>query len=183
MNNKKANIAAIVSFVVVVIVLLIAAPFIIKIVIAPVDKFSDAMTTIDGSNQSVEAISYIRGKFTGMFDWVILLLFLFNVGLLLITSFLIDVHPAFLVVYIIAVAFLVMMAPTFINLADRFYNSNILDDSSGVNPTDYLPMTSWIFQNFGIVILGIIILSGVIMFGKYRFGSSGAAPIGGGANY
>lgn len=182
MKSKKGNIEAIIAFVVVVILLIIVAPFIIKIVIAPVDKFSDAMGTIDSTNKSVEAISYTRNKFTGMFDWIVMILFLFNVALLLITSFLIDVHPAFLVVYIVAVAFLMMFAPTFISMADRFYNSNILSSDGGDDPVSYLPMTKFLFENFGIVIFGIIILSGIIMFGKYRF-SSGGASAGAGSQY
>jgi hypothetical protein len=176
--NNKGQVQAIIAFAVVVIILVLIAPYLVKIVVAPVSKTSQAFSTIDPTNVSSDAINYVQNKFTSMFDWVIAIFFIFNIVLLLITSFLIDVHPAFLLVYIIAVMFLVMFAPMVNDSLGKIYDNPLGDPNhpfagSGENNImQYVPITQFIYNNFGFILLGVIILSGLIMFGKYRLGSA-----------
>lgn len=169
MKNKRGQITSIIAFVVVVIFLVIMAPFLVKLVVTPSQKFSDALGAIDQTNKSVEAVAKITGTFTNTFDYLIIFFFLFNVVILLISSFLVDVHPAFIVVYIVALFFLFMLTPSMETMMDKIYSNTSFTDEVA-----FLPLTTWIMNNFSSVIFGVAILSGVIMFGKYKFTSGGA---------
>ena len=187
MISKKGQINGVIAFVGIVVLLLILAPFLMKLVLSPVDKLSSAFSNIDSSNKSVEATSFIRGKFTGMFDWVIMAAFMFSVILLLVTSFLVDIHPAFLLVYIVAFFCIMAFSPALLSLLGNIWdNTNCASPpcftslDNGTDLTSYLPMTRFIYEHFGMVIMGILALSGIIMYGKYRFGGSGSS---GGGQY
>jgi hypothetical protein len=172
-SNKKGQITGIIAFVVILITLILLAPIFMKIVITPTNKIIDSFGNIDPTNKSVEATTFIQTKFTSLFDWVLFAFFMINVILLLVSSFLVDVHPAFLVIYLIGAFVLMMFAPTFMLSADRFWNDPAFIVEDGQNLGNYMPIMKWIFENFGLVTIGVIVLSGLIMFGKYRFGSSG----------
>ena len=183
MKSKKGQIEGIMAFVVITLVLLFLAPILFKVTLTPIDKFTSAIGTVDNTNKSVEASSYIRGKFTGMMDWVIMSIFIFSVILLLVTSFMVDIHPAFLIVYIIAVFCIVAFAPSVSTALDTFYTddgttNSFVKDANGVNFIEnHLPMTNFLHNNFGKVITAIILLSGLIMYGKYRL-TGGGSPTG-----
>lgn len=172
MKNKQGQITGIIAFVLIVITLLMLAPILIKIVMTPSQKFVTAISSVDSNNVSSSATSKVLNTFTGAIDWIIVAFFFINVLILLITSFLVDIHPAFFVIYLIAVFFLILFAPTFISFADTLYNNpSFTTLPNGTDLTSYLPITHWIYGNFGLVIMAIIIISGLIMFGKYRFGN------------
>lgn len=184
-KNKKGQVEGILTFTVIVLTLLFLAPILFKITLTPLDKFTTSMMTVDSTNKSIESSSFIRGKFTGMMDWVIMAIFIFSIALLLISSFLIDIHPAFFVIYLIASFCIIAFAPSVMTSLDFFYgnagttaSSNFVLDENGVNfVEEYLPMTNWAYNNFGLIITGIFILSGAIMYGKYKF-SSNSQPAG-----
>ena len=171
MKNKKAQINAIIVFAAVIIILLFLAPIILKIVVAPVSKVATAFSTVDPTNQSTQQITFIQNKFTGTFDWVIAFFFMFNTIILLLSAFLVDVHPAFLVIYIIAAFFLMVFAPTVLSALGNIYESPSFSVGNE-NVIQYIPITNFIYQNFGFILVGIIILSGVILFAKYKLGNS-----------
>lgn len=164
---------AIISFVVVVVTLIFLAPILLKLTLVPIDKFTTALNSSGdySMNRSVKDINFIRTKFTSMFDYVIMAFFFFSIILLLITSFLVDVHPAFLIVYIIARFMLMLLAPATLTGLNYIYGreGSITQFSQGTdNVVQYIPLTAWVLDNFTIVILGVFVLSGIIMFGKYR---------------
>ena len=97
--NKKAQLDSTIVFVGIVLILLFMAPYIMKIVLTPVQKLSTAFSTIDPSNKTSNEINFVQNKFTGMFDWILMFFLIFNIILILITAFLVDIHPAFLIVY------------------------------------------------------------------------------------
>lgn len=169
--ENRGQVNAIIYFGIVVLILLFAAPILMKVVVAPVSKIGTSFATVDPTNKSTEAISYVQNKFTSVFDWVIAVLFMFNIVLLLITAFLVDTHPAFLVVYIFAAMFLVIFSPVVLDVLENMYNSASFS-SGDENIVQYLPITEFLYQNYGYIIVGVIILSGVIMFGKYRLGAN-----------
>lgn len=177
--NNRGQILGIISFVVIVIILIFLAPFLMRIVITPVDKVTTALQGIDTTNKSSDATSFIRAKFVGMFDWVIAFFVLFSIIILLITSFLIDVHPAFVIVYVVAGMFLFIFAPAAMTALDTIYNSAQFSVGEN-NVIQYLPITAWLKDNYIIFLLGVFVLSGLIMFGKYRLTGGG---IGRGGSY
>lgn len=163
--NKKAQLGIIV-FVGMFLVLLFLAPFVVKIVRSSVGGFADAInSTNEGAATTVRGI---EGTFLSLWDWVILLGFAFNVVLLLLTSFFIDTHPAFVIVYIMAVFFLMAFAPSMIDALETMYDE-LGDAATGHDSGAYLPATEFLIDNFGGVLLSIIVLSGIIMYAKFKY--------------
>lgn len=177
--EKRGQIDGIITFVVLTLVLLFLAPILFKVTLTPIDKFTTAIGTVDNTNKSVVASEFIRGKFTGMMDWVIMAVFLFSIILLLITSFLVDVHPAFFIVYFVAAFCIVAFAPSVMTSIDYFYEtSSFVTDDRGINFVEnYLPMTNFVHDNFGKIITGILLLSAVIMYAKFRMGNSNSPGV------
>ena len=124
------------------------------------------------ANQSAGAglaINTIHSGFTGIWDVAIALLFIFMVVVLIYSSFMIDVHPAFIVVYIITLVILFIVTPYISSLISDIYNSVL-----GTDATTYLKMTSFIAENFGLIVLVIAIVSGIIIYGKLKSSSGGS---------
>jgi hypothetical protein len=97
-----------------------------------------------------------------------------------VSAFLIDINPAFVVIYIIAMFVLVLSAPFTIGIAEKVYSMSQF--SSGAdNVIQYIPMTNFLMNNFGAFIVGIIVLSGIIMYAKIKFSSQ--SPGGTGSGY
>ena len=166
-KSKKAQFG-IITFVGLMFVLLLLAPFVVKIVRSSVGGFSDAITTVNAeAGANVDAI---EDTFINMWDWVIFLVFSLNVLLLLISSFFIDTHPAFVIVYIMAVFFLMMFAPSMADTVETvFYDSAMTNMTTGHQAGALLPTTEFLINNFGTVLLGIIVLSGIIMYAKFKY--------------
>jgi hypothetical protein len=178
-TNKKAQIQSIIFFAGLVLMLLIAAPIIMKMTNQVLGKFGTSLASSPSTNLTAAtgAVTKVQTVFTTSFDWIIMFLLLFNIVLLLITAFLVDVHPAFLIIYIIALVFLFIFAPMILDAV-----TNIWDYMDAVAPSSpslqtYMPMVGWVKDHYTIFILGIAILSGIIMYGKFRLsaGSSGGS--------
>lgn len=178
MNNRGQIISAI--FVIgTIVTLLLIAPILVKMVIVPSNKFSTALSTIDPTNVSSDAVNYTINSFTTWFDWIVFFFILFSVIMLLFTSFLVDVHPAFFFIYFIAMIGIMIFAPLTLNMLDRMYDCTAYSSVSTCSSIGgwttevaYLPITHFIYNNFGVFILSVMILSGIIMYGKFRWGSS-----------
>jgi hypothetical protein len=169
--NKRAAIGGIVAFIGITIVLLMLAPIILKVVTIPLGKFPTSIAPI--SNQSAEATTYGLNKINSLFDIVIVAVFFFNILLLLVSSFLIDIHPAFLIVYIVAGFFLFMFVPAFEAIIGSF-----LDNPSFSDVMTFLPMTKFIYDNFAMLMLGVFFITGLVMFAKFK-GMGGGQNAGG----
>lgn len=110
------------------------------------------------------AIGYAHDKFTSVWDWAILLMFLFNVILLFISAFMVDIHPAFLLIYIITIIFLVIFGNTAMGVVDAIWGAV----GTSVE-TSQTPLQQFLINNFNLIMLGIIALSGIIMYAKFKF--------------
>jgi len=165
--NKKAQFG-IITFVGLMFVLLFLAPFVVKIVRSSVGGFSDAITPINAeAGANVDAI---EDTFINMWDWVIFLVFTLNVLLLLISSFFIDTHPAFVIVYILTMFFLMTFAPSILDTLEKVYNEEPMTNATtGHDAGRLLPTTEFLINNFGNVVLGIIVLSGIVMYAKFKY--------------
>jgi hypothetical protein len=172
--NKKGQAESVIIFVGLIVAILIISILILRITNEILTPFANQMGTLEGGNESATQINNIHNSFTGMWDWVVLILFFFNVILLLVSAFMVDIHPAFLLVYIIAIIFLVIFMNTFAYVLDSVWGAV----GTSVE-TAQTPLQQFLINNFSMIILGIIFLSGVVMYSKFKyFGGQGA-----GGNY
>ena len=176
--NKKGQLGGIIAVFGVILMLIILAPIILRVGTEVLDKTSTQLQTIDATNNSANQVTFVKNQMTGTFDWVIMFLIMFNILLLLISSFLIDVHPSFLVIYIIGCFILVITLPYSISVAERIYGMSQFNTAPN-DVISYIPMTQFILNNFGSFLVGIIVLTGIIIYGKIRYSSQG----GGGVSY
>jgi len=164
MLSKKAQIEIpIITFIVVVAGLIIMAPFVLKSVKSILDPFSAGVGNITA--EAGASVSFVKDTFVNFWDWVILIAFTINVIMLLITAFLVDTHPVFLVMYIIFGVFTFAFAPMIKDVMDKIYNSSEL-----ATEVSSLPIVDFLREYFGIILLVIFVISGIIMYYKFRFG-------------
>jgi hypothetical protein len=162
MKNKRGQAESVIIFFGIVVAIFIASIIILRLTNSILTPFANQIEPY--SNQSATVVRSIDTSFAGIWDWVVILLFLFNLVLLLVSAFLVDIHPAFLIVYIIAVVFLVIFGNSFAYIIDKVWE--------GVGtPVETLqtPMQQFIINNFNMIMLGVIALSGIVMYGKFRF--------------
>jgi len=171
LDNKKVGKKGqfgIITFVGLMFVLLFLAPFVVKIVRSSVGGFSDAITPINA--EAGANVDFVEDTFINMWDWVIFLVFSLNVLLLLISSFFIDTHPAFVIVYIMTMFFVMTFAPAMLDALEAvYYDDAMVAMDDGHQAGALLPTTEFLINNFGTVILGIIVLSGIIMYAKFKY--------------
>jgi len=167
LKQKKAQFG-IITLVAVMFVLLLLAPFVIKIVRSSVGGFSDSLANVDAN--AATTVDSIETSFINLWDWVILLVFGLNVLLLFISAFFIDTHPAFVIVYVLTMFFLMAFAPSMLDVVETVYNdASMTNATTGHDSGAYLPATEFLINNFGGVLLTIMILSGIIMYAKFKY--------------
>lgn len=163
MLNNKGQLQSVIIFVVLIVGLLVIAPIAMKVINAPLQKFGDAVATISPvANSSVNTVQVKTGN---LFDYFIMSMFLLSTLILIISAFLVDVHPVFLVFYIIGVSVMFLILPSATDAVKVIWG--VSDFST---ETAQLGMTGWVLTNFWVVMLGVVFISGVIMFAKFRLG-------------
>jgi len=166
--NKKAQsfIIPIAVFVVVIIGAFIGGIILLYVNNTILTPFATSIEPM--SSQASESVNYINLTFTSFWDWAIIIFFLSQLMLLFLSAFLIDTHPVFLVVYIIACAFLMMFMSDILNPVERIY-----DGFGGVHPflnqSTAMPLTYHLVSNFNIILLGIMMVSGVVIYAKIKY--------------
>jgi hypothetical protein len=161
MINKRGQAESIIIFFGIVIAIFIASIIILRITNEVLTPFATQLSHF--SNQSAQVVESVHNNFASVWDWVIILLFLFNIILLLVSAFLVDIHPAFMIVYIIAVIFLVIFGNTFAYVLDGIWGAFGTDIE-----TAQTPLQQFIINNFNMIMLGIIVLSGILMYAKFK---------------
>lgn len=117
-------------------------------------------------NVSVEAGNATSAVLTTYINWadtVAIIAIVFSIMLLFIFSFMVDIHPIFLILYVVLVMFLAIFSPYIIGAVEDIYLS-----AEMASATAELPATFWFIEHFGIILLAIIIVSGIILFAKLR---------------
>lgn len=172
MINKKGQAESIVIFFGIVVAIFITSIIMLRITNEILTPFANQIEPY--SNQSAQVVNSVHNSFASVWDWVIVLLFLFNLILLLVSAFLIDIHPAFIVIYLIAIIFLVIFGNTFAQVLDMVWGAV----GTSVE-TAQTPLQRFIINNFNVIMLGVIALSGIVMYAKIKlFGGQGT-----GGNY
>lgn len=168
--NKKAQLSSIIAFIGVVILLIIMTPIILKVGYTMLNTTQTNFANLDSTNKSVDVISSTKNTMTNSLDWAVMILIILNMLLLFVTAFLIDVHPAFVIIYIIGAFVLVLTAPYTIIVAEKIYGMSDFAGAGGV--TQYIPMLEFMVNNFGVFIVGVLVMTGIIMYAKIKFFAS-----------
>lgn len=162
LKNKKAQMEyPIISFIAVVIILLIMAPFMLKIFNSVLTPFASAI-----GNQSVEAgarVTHVKDVFVDFWDMVIMIAFLISLILLFITAFLVDTHPVFLILFIIFGIFTFMFIPAIMEVTEKIYDNPAL-----ALEVSQLPMADFLREWFIPIMVGFYFVIGIIVYAKFR---------------
>lgn len=162
LKNKRGQLDfAILTFIAVIIGILILAPVLLSIVVEIVGEVGTQINNTDATAGA--AVFKVENTFTSLWDTVIILLFTLNMILLIVTSFFIDTHPAFLIVYILFAFFTVLFAPNMIDAVDKIYLHYSVEVGA------YLPLTEFLVNNFEMIIFAVLILSGIIIYAKIKY--------------
>jgi len=162
MNNRGQF--GIVAFVGVFIVLLALAPILLNIVTSIGGGVQSNIASIDASAGAT--MQQPITKFTQMWDYVIVFIFTINILLLLITSFFIDTHPIFTLLYIFMGFLLFVFTPYVKDIASTLWDTPRYITDGTITE---LSLTGFLLDNYGIVLLMVFVLSGIIMYAKIKY--------------
>lgn len=125
------------------------------------DKFIPEINKTDAQAAAAGVIPL--KTFNSFADSVTVIIILFNILLLFIFSFLSDIHPVFMVLYLILAVLTVIFTPIISNAIRVIYLHP--DFATAAN---HLQATYFILDHFGIITLIIVIITGVILYAKIR---------------
>jgi hypothetical protein len=161
---KKGQ-ADIITFMILAVVIVIIAPVVMMIFNTSVQGFTAGFNSVD--NSTANQLATMNNKFNSMYDLVVISVFIVNIILLFLTSFLVEVHPLFLVFYILTCVFAMIFIPATLTGAEGIWGANVI---SGY--TTYLPATQFILDNYGAVMLVVMVITGIITYAKLRGGQN-----------
>lgn len=170
--NNKGQVESILIFFGICVAILIASIIVMRVTNEILTPFQSQIGNM--SSTAGTAVGDVHTKFNQWWDYFIVMLLVVNVAILLVSAFLVDIHPAFIILYIIAIVFMFVFGNYALYALD-----NIWDIIGTPVETANSPLQQFIINNFQLIMLGIVILSGVVMYAKFKFwGNVGA---GGGA--
>lgn len=161
--NKKAQIDnPIVIFAVIVIALLFIAPIVLKIMISVRDPVSASLGNISNGGEVAQTnFNSVINTGINFWDKVVVAFFIFAVLLLLVSAFLVDASPFWVILYILLNMFLIMFAPNIIQAVD-----NIYDSPNFAQETAMLSFMDTIRTHYAEFMVGMFVLTGIIIYGK-----------------
>lgn len=166
-KNKKGQAESIIIFFVLIVGIFIVSIIVLRLVNSILTPFQNTIGNM--SAPAGVAVGNVHQKFTQWWDYAIVILFFLNVILLLVSSFLVDIHPAFIILYIISIIFLFIFGNYALYALDSIWN--LLGTSVETSQT---PLQQFILNNFQMIMMGVVILSGVLMYAKFKmFGPQG----------
>lgn len=162
-RNKKGQIDyPIITFVILVFGLMLLAPIVLKIFNNIKTPMSNSLGNMTNGGAVAQA-NFNKVMDTGIHFWdkVVLSAFILATLLLLISAFLIDTSPFWLILYIFISFMLVLFAGDIVGSLDNIYNSATFSTE-----TASLSFIGSLRDNFGGILVGIIVITGIIMYGK-----------------
>lgn len=150
-------------FAVVVIGLLLVAPIGLKIMRSIQEPVSNSLGNLTGKGGEIAQTNFNAVIVTGINFWdkVVVSFFVFAVLMLLVSAFLVDAHPFWIVLYILMNFFLILFAPNIIGAVDHIY-----DSATFVEETAMLSFMDTIRTHYAEFLVGMIVLTGIIIYGK-----------------
>lgn len=170
MLNKKGQIDHPgITLVIVIFGLLLIAPIVLKIfntVKAPVSAGFGNIS--NGGTVAAQNFNKVMDTGINFWDKIIIAAFIIAVILLLISSFLIDTSPFWVVLYVFISFMLILFAPSMVGTLDKIY-----DSPAYATEVAQLSFTNALRTHFGEFLVGIFVITGIIIYGKIRFFSGG----------
>lgn len=120
-----------------------------------------------GGQQAAQAGNYVFNTGINFWDKFLITVFVIQVLLLLVSAFLVDTHPFWLVFWIILCFMTVLFAPNVIASLDKLY-----EDPNFALEYDQLTYINNLRIHFAEYLLGIMVFSGVIVYAKLKFSKS-----------
>lgn len=169
MNNKSQLDIPIIGFAFVVIALMIFAPITLKTFNAIQDNVGPALANVtDGGAVAKTNFDTVMTPLTTWWDKVLTAAFVVSLIILFLSAFLIDTHPFWVIIYILAAMFLMIFTDGALTAVAQIY-----DNALFVDEVVQLSFMDGLRQNWPIVLTGIIVITGIIIYGKIRFFPSG----------
>ena len=163
MNNKGQGLfVGIIIFAAIVLGMLIISPFILKAVGSIHGQFANAINNT--SPEAADAARSTTGTLISWWDQLVMFLIFGLIVVLLVSSFLIDVHPFFIIVFLIVGILLFAFGPTASTVLYKIYENPGLSTEVAE-----IPLLEFLVQHFWSFMLGVFFLCGVIIFIKIRF--------------
>lgn len=156
----------IVGFVILVAGLIFFAPVMLKVLHVMQPAISNGLSNSTGSAGVVAAANFdaVMNPLVNWWDKIMVFVFFIAVIMLLVSSFLVDTHPFWIILYILIAFFLVLITPNIMSAANAIYNNPAF-----VAEGNQLTFFTWIIGNFGYVLVGLFVLTGIVMYGKVAF--------------
>jgi hypothetical protein len=142
--------------------IILLAPIFLKVI----NTIKTPMTSSYG-NISVEAGAALNKVLTTtitFWDKLIIALFVIAIIAMILSSFLIDTSPVFVIVYILMAVFLLLFSPSIVSALESIYAN-----SAFTLEVSQLALTNFLLTHFGEVLVGVYLITGVIIYGKIRF--------------
>jgi hypothetical protein len=168
-KNKKGQIDyPIITFMMIVFGLLLLAPIVMKIFSSIQTPMSNALGNVSSGGAIAQGnFNKVMNTAINFWDKVIIAAFVLATILLLISAFLIDTSPFWVILYIFISFMLILFAPDIIGSLDNIYNSATF--ATEVNALSFI---NTLRVHFGEFLVGIMIITGIIIYGKIAlFGS------------
>lgn len=166
MNRKGQLAIPIITLAIIFIAFLFIAPFVMKIFNSVMEPLQPVL-----GNQSSEAglaVAAIDNTFGTWWDYAIVFGFLTNIILFLVSAFLVDTHPAFAAVFLLAGFFTVIFAPSAVEGVEKIWDSPDFTEEN-----NDLPITRFFLDYYGAILTGVMVLGGIILYARIRTGGRG----------
>ena len=176
-RKKNAQIdMPVISFAIVIIFLVIMGPIMLKIykeTTTPLkNMFNDTSGSVYSAN-AYNAMQTIDTTWTKFWDFIIIMAFVINLILIVISAFLVESNPVFFVIFMVLSAITFMIVPNMIDAADKLWTSPQFSNTSSETSDIvlHMPFTNYLRTSFGKLLLLVTIVSGILMFSKtFRIG-------------
>jgi len=170
LNNKKGQIDyPIITWIVIVFGLLIIAPIVLKVFNSIKAPMANSLGNVSGGGiVARDNFNSVMTTAVNFWDKVVLFAFIIATILLLISAFLIDTNPFWLILYIFISFMVILFAPDIVSSLDAIYNSADFAVESAS-----LTFINTLRTNFGSILVGIMVISGIIIYGKIALTGGG----------
>ena len=155
----------IIGFFVLALGLIIIGGIFMKLFVEIKTPLANSLGNTTGGAEGQAGVNKVLNTAITFWDKIIVFAFLFGIIFVFISAFLIDVHPIFIVLYLLINFIFMLFGPSIIESISIIYdplNGAYFGDSVLHN----LPFTVWIAQNFGVFIVGLMIATGIIIYTK-----------------
>jgi hypothetical protein len=156
-KRKKGQAEGIIVFFALAVAILIVSIIILRIVNSVLTPFAPIIGNM--SAPAGATVTAVQHSFGTWWDYFIILLLCLNVFTLLVSSFMVDIHPAFVIVYILAILVLVVMGNFALGALDQVWFH--VGRNSIEGPQTQLQQ--FVINHFQ------MLLWGIIMYAKIKF--------------